>query len=85
DILMNGVYWNEDIPRLFSMDTLKNPRFKMHTIADITDDRGGSVPCNIGDATIVNPVYGVDKNTGEKTAPYARNTVDIMAVGNLPN
>ncbi|MEL4411529.1 hypothetical protein, partial [Shewanella algae] len=55
DILMNGVYWNEDIPRLFSMDTLKNPRFKMHTIADITDDRGGSVPCNIGDATIVNP------------------------------
>lgn len=85
DILMNGVYWNEDIPRLFSMDTLKNPQFKMHTIADITDDRGGSVPCNIGDATMENPIYGVDKNTGEKTAPYTRNTVDMMAVGNLPN
>ncbi|WP_457836232.1 hypothetical protein, partial [Staphylococcus aureus] len=32
-----------------------------------------------------NPIYGVDKNTGEKTAPYTRNTVDMMAVGNLPN
>ncbi|MFN5423915.1 MAG: alanine dehydrogenase, partial [Bacteroidota bacterium] len=42
-------------------------------------------PCNLGDATTEDPVYGVDKNTGEKTAPYLSNSVDVMAVGNLPN
>jgi alanine dehydrogenase len=57
----------------------------MQTIADITDDKHGSVPCNLGDATIEDPVYGVDKLTGEQTAPYLPHSVDIMAVGNLPN
>jgi saccharopine dehydrogenase (NAD+, L-lysine forming) len=85
DILMNGVYWHENIPRLFSMSTLADPRFTIQTIADITDDKGGSIPCNLGDGTIENPVYGVDKTTGEKTQAYAPNGVDIMAVGNLPN
>ena len=55
------------------------------TIADITDDMYGSVPCNLGDSTIDDPVYGVDKFTLEKTAPYLPNSIDIMAVGNLPN
>jgi saccharopine dehydrogenase (NAD+, L-lysine-forming) len=30
-------------------------------------------------------VYGVDKNSLQKTAPYLPNSIDIMAVGNLPN
>lgn len=85
DILMNGVYWDKNIPRLFSMDTLKQPNFHIKTIADITDDAGGSVPCNLGDETMENPIYGVDKITGTKTAPYLNSSVDIMAVGNLPN
>ncbi len=55
------------------------------TIADITDDRNGSILCNISDATIDNPVYGVDRNTLTVTAPYLPNSVDVMAVGNLPN
>ncbi len=85
DILMNGIYWEQKIPRLFDMEDLKNPNFRIKTIADITDDFGGSVPCNIGDSTIANPIYGVDKNTFERTAPYLPNSIDIMAVGNLPN
>ena len=55
------------------------------TIADITDDKHGSIPCNLGDATIQDPVYGVNKLSGQKTDPYLPNSVDIMAVGNLPN
>jgi len=43
------------------------------------------VPINVGDQTIENPVYGIDKGTLEKTAPYLQNSIDIMAVGNLPN
>jgi saccharopine dehydrogenase (NAD+, L-lysine forming) len=85
DILINGIYWEKNIPRLFEMDELKRPDFRIKTIADITDDFNGSVPCNLGDSTIDNPVYGVDKTSFEKTAAYLPNSVDVMAVGNLPN
>lgn len=85
DILMNGIYWEKPIPRLFELDALKCADFNLKTIADITDDAGGSIPCNLGDATREDPVYGVDKLTGTKTLPYLPNSVDIMAVGNLPN
>ena len=85
DILMNGVYWDTGIPRLFEMEDMKKESFRIQTIADITDDVHGSVPCNIGDATIENPVYGIDKFTGEKTEPYLPGSIDLMAVGNLPN
>ena len=85
DILMNGVYWEKSVPRLFEKEDVKGENFIIQTIADITDDPNGSVPINIGDQTIEDPVYGVDRNTLEKTAPYLTNSIDIMAVGNLPN
>lgn len=85
DILMNGVYWEKNIPRLFQMDEIADPGFRLQTIADITDDQHGSVPCNLGDATMEQPVYGVDKSSFARTAPYLEGSVDVMAVGNLPN
>lgn len=85
DILMNGIYWDKDIPRLFEMEDISKPDFKIQTIADVTDDMHGSVPCNLGDSTIEDPVYGVDKKSGEKTEPFLPTSIDIMAVGNLPN
>lgn len=85
DILMNGIYWEKNIPRLFEMDDLRNADFRLQTIADITDDKNGSVPCNLGDSTIDDPVYGVDRKNFEKTAPCLPGSVDVMAVSNLPN
>jgi len=85
DLLINGVYWDKQVPRLFELEDMQQPAFRITTVADITDDKGGSVPCNLGDATIDDPVYGVDKNTLQKTAPYLFNSIDVMAVGNLPN
>jgi alanine dehydrogenase len=85
DILLNGVYWEEKIPRLFEMDDLKNENFRIKTIADISDDRHGSVPCNLGDNTMEDPVYGVNRITGTRTMPYLEGSIDVMAVGNLPN
>ena len=85
DILINGIYWEKNIARLFEMKELKKENFRIKTIADITDDLNGSVPCNLGDSTIADPVYGVDKTSFKKTAPYLPNSVDIMAIGNLPN
>lgn len=85
DILMNGIYWEPRIPSFFTMEDLKATDFRIQTIADITDDKKGSIPCNLGDANIDVPVYGVDKITGEKTNPYLSGSIDVMAVGNLPN
>lgn len=85
DILLNGVYWDANIPRLFEMKDISSPEFRIKTISDVTDDIHGSVPCNLGDSTIEDPVYGVDRITGKKTAPYLPGSVDVMAVGNLPN
>lgn len=85
DVLMNGIYWDTNVPRLFEMENINDAGFRIQTIADITDDKGGSVPCNLGDTTIEDPVYGVDKKTGNKTLPYQSGSIDMMAVGNLPN
>lgn len=85
DILMNGIYWDSSVPRLFESEHIAEKDFRIQTIADITDDTGGSVPCNLGDGTMENPVYGVDKFSYEKTSPYLPDSVDLMAVGNLPN
>lgn len=85
DVLLNGVYWNEFIPRLFEMEDMREHDFNIQTISDITDDQHGSVPCNLGDVTIEEMVYGVDRQTGERTAPYLPASVDVIAVGNLPN
>ncbi len=85
DILMNGVYWDISVPRHFRVEDIRDPQFRLQTIADITDDTAGSVPLNLGDQTIEDPVYGVDKISLQKTAPYLSSSIDIMAVGNLPN
>jgi saccharopine dehydrogenase (NAD+, L-lysine forming) len=85
DILMNGVYWDKGLPRLFENEHVQHPAFRIKTIADVTDDTNGSIPINLGDQTIEDPVYGVDKMTLQKTAPFLPDGVDIMAVGNLPN
>ncbi|MEO6613219.1 MAG: NAD(P)-dependent oxidoreductase [Chitinophagaceae bacterium] len=85
DILMNGVYWEKNVPRLFEKEDAKSEHFIIQTIADITDDANGSVPINLGDQAIEDPVYGIDKTTLERTIPYTQHSIDIMAVGNLPN
>ncbi|MEY4456803.1 MAG: hypothetical protein RLY15_1067 [Bacteroidota bacterium] len=84
-ILMNGVYWEKGIPPLFTLEELKDENSVLTTIADITDDAFGSVPCNLGDASTDDPIYGVQLDSCEKCNPYNYNCVDIMAVGNLPN
>jgi saccharopine dehydrogenase (NAD+, L-lysine forming) len=85
DVLMNGVYWDVNVPRLFKIKRVSDPDFRIKVIADVTDDTNGSIPINLGDQPIENPVYGVDRFSLQKTPPYQPNSVDIMAVGNLPN
>jgi saccharopine dehydrogenase (NAD+, L-lysine forming) len=85
DVLMNGVYWDKNIPRLFDREMIQDARFRIQVIADVTDDEHGSIPINLGDQTMEDPIYGVDKKTFKKTKPGLPGSIDLMAVGNLPN
>ncbi|WP_129022040.1 NAD(P)-dependent oxidoreductase [Edaphocola flava] len=87
DILINGIYWDTKIQRLFEKSDVNDPAFKLNVISDVTCDIDGSVPVNMGASTIADPVYGYDKKTGQQTAPFINDDsiIDIMAVDNLPN
>ena len=87
DILMNGIYWEERIARLFEKNDIKRMDWRLSVIADITCDVGGSVPINLGSSSIADPVYGVDRQTIQRTTPFqnTKDVIDIMAVDNLPN
>jgi saccharopine dehydrogenase (NAD+, L-lysine-forming) len=87
DILINGVYWDHTIPRLFTLEDLRSESFQLSVIADITCDENGSVPCNVGSTTIQDPTYGFNKTTFAKTKPFlsSKECLDVMAVDNLPN
>lgn len=85
DILMNGAYWDLGVPPLFTWQDMLRPDFRIQTIADVSDDKHGGVPCNLGDSTIEDFVYGVDPISRQMIAPYQKSGVDVMAVANLPN
>ena len=87
DILMNGIYWDHHVARLFEKGDIQRKDWRIQTIADITCDVDGSVPINIGASKIADPVYGIDRTTQQRAAAYqqGKGTVDVMAVDNLPN
>ncbi len=87
DVLMNGIYWEEDIARLFDAKDIQRNDWRISVIADITCDINGSVPINQGASTIEDPVYGINRKTLQKAPPYLplTETIDVMAVDNLPN
>lgn len=85
DILMNGIYWTKDLPALFSKDDTARDDFQIKVIADISCDVEGSIPITYEATTIQNPVIGWDKINQRPCKPFTENSIDVMAVGNLPN
>ena len=84
DILINGIYWEESMPPLFRVKNTKQSDFAIKVIADITCDVQGSVPITMEATNIYNPTFGWSKSEQKKVAPFGEDTIDIMAVTNLP-
>lgn len=85
-ILCNGVYWDKNIPRLFTVEEASDSAFTIEVIADISCDISGSVPVTIRETDILNPVFGWSKTNKNETKPYSiQDTIDIMSVPNLPS
>jgi saccharopine dehydrogenase (NAD+, L-lysine-forming) len=84
DILINGIYWEESMPPLFAVKDTKQSNFAIKVIADITCDVQGSVPITMEATNIYYPTFGWSKSEQKQVAPFGEDTIDIMAVTNLP-
>ena len=86
DLLVNGIYWTEDLPRLFEVgDTKDAEKFAPTVIADISCDVEGSVPITYKATSIADPVIGWSRGNQSPCEAYTEDSIDVMAVGNLPN
>lgn len=84
DLMINTIYWDPSAPRYFDPPFIRSPEFAIQQIADISCDIEGSVPLTLRSSSIDQPYYGISKTTLQETHPFEINSVDIMAVDNLP-
>lgn len=84
DVLINAMFWSPQAPRLFEKEALTE-NFKIMCIADVSCDVDGSVPLTTRVTYSDDPIFGYHLNTGIQGKPYLDDTIDIMAVTNLPN
>lgn len=84
DLLIAGHFWSPKAPKFFSREDMLKDDFNIKVIADISCDMNGPIPSTIRSSEISNPLYGFDPVTGEETFAFAKNSVTVMAVDNLP-
>jgi alanine dehydrogenase len=78
------MYWENDLPTLFTKRDTKAENFSIKVVADITCDVEGSVPITMEATDIFNPTFGWSRSEQKQVAPYDDDTIDVMAVTNLP-
>lgn len=85
EILIAAAFWDPKAPRLFELPAIQSPDFSISVIADITCDLDGSIPTTQRASTILDPVYDVDRATGEQLPPFGKqDSISVMAIDNLP-
>ena len=84
DLMINAIFWNQRIPKFFTKEDMKARDFRIKVIADISCDVDGSIPATVKDTTIEDPTFGFHPLSETIEAPYLPNTIDVMAVSNLP-
>jgi hypothetical protein len=84
DLYISAHYWDPRSPRMFSIENMQAPDFRISVIADITCDINGSVPTTIRASTISSPFYGYNIVKQGEDLPFTKDTICIMAVDNLP-
>ncbi len=87
DIFINGIYYDRKGPVFFTREETALEDFNIRVIGDITCDimPDSSVPCTVRPGKIADPVYGFSRTTGQETAPYTPDSIDVMAIDNLPS
>ncbi|MFV0591415.1 MAG: NAD(P)-dependent oxidoreductase [Draconibacterium sp.] len=85
DLLIASAYWDPKAPVLFTAEEMKDPDFRISVISDITCDIEGSIPSTKKAATIDDPFYDYNLQTGELEEAFSNpNNLTVQAVDNLP-
>lgn len=84
DLLVHCTYWDPKAPILFTREQMKDPRFRISVIADVTCDINGSIPSTTRPTTIEDKFYGYNPDTGKIGQAFAPATITVMAIDNLP-
>ena len=87
DVMINGIYWDNQAPAFFTKEEMKDDKFRIQVIADVTCDIApkSSIPSTLRASTIANPVFGYNAQTETEVAPYQQESIDMMTIDNLPN
>lgn len=87
DVFINGIYWDPRSPQFFTLEDMKKEDFKIKVIADVTCDIApeASIPSTLEPSTIAEPVYGYNPDNQQLTTPFQIDSIDVMAIDNLPN
>ena len=85
EIMISTHFWNPGAPRLFQLNEIDNPDFAISVIADVSCDIHGSVPTTLQASNIQEPVFDVERETGEVIEAFGSQTsISVMAIDNLP-
>ncbi|MCF8256721.1 MAG: NAD(P)-dependent oxidoreductase [Flavobacteriales bacterium] len=84
DIYISAHFWDGRSTPFFTQEDVKADDFRPRVIADITCDIQGSVPTTLRSSTIESPIYGYDRFNATEVGPFAKDSITIMAVDNLP-
>lgn len=87
DLMINGIYWDNQAPAFFTKEEMKTEDFKIKVIADVTCDIApvASIPSTLKASTIANPIFGYDPNLEQEALPFQKGVIDMMTIDNLPN
>lgn len=87
DIMINGIYWDNEAPPFFTVEDMKSDGFGIKVIADVTCDIApvSSIPSTIKASTIADPIFGIDRQTNKEATAHGSGTLDMMTIDNLPN
>jgi saccharopine dehydrogenase (NAD+, L-lysine-forming) len=87
DIMINGIYWDNDAPAFFTVEEMASEDFNIKVIADVTCDIAptSSIPSTLRASTIADPVFGFNPESKSEMASFQSNGIDMMTVDNLPN
>ena len=87
DIMINGIYWDNDAPAFFTKEQMQSPDFKIKVVADVTCDIApvSSIPSTIKASTIADPVFGYDPVSNKEVEAFQPEFIDMMTIDNLPN
>ena len=87
DVMIQGIFWDNKAPAMFSVNQMAETDFMIKVIADVTCDIAPvtSIPSTLKASTIADPYFGFNPSTGREIDAWADNGITMMTVDNLPN